>query len=537
KGDISTETMIELYDSNGISPDMVKATAKKYGVKITIPDDFYSLVVERHEIAEQVYATGKEVELDLEGIPETKSLYYYDYTKTFNEAKVLKIFDNMIVVDKSVVYPTSGGQLHDIGKINDQRFSDAFKQGNYVVHVLDEKPNFKEGDIVKVEVDKEWRTQLSQHHTATHIVNAAAREVLGSHINQAGAKKTLKNSHLDLTHYEQIPREKLLEIEKKANKIVEKSIDIHLDFIPRSEAEQKYGMTIYQGGAVPGKNLRIVEVPGVDVEACGGTHLNNTSETGKIKIIKSQKIQDGIVRLTFTAGNATEEMQKMELKAIQELQTFLNIPKEKIVGRVNELINKWKKLNKAIQSGKYHKDDMKLASREIFKGDILTELSQLLNVKKEKVPLKIKKFYNEWDEARNKLTKIKDYLSEDYRNKLLEKAQPFGRSEIIIETFSDFSQKDIQNISSNILKFNDNVITLFFNETDKGTSVTGMVGSKAAENSNFNMGEFIKEEVSIFKGKGGGKYDYGQGFIDKKYGATDKLVQHLSKKIMEKKRP
>jgi len=537
KGDVSTETLIELYDSNGISPDMVKIAAKKYGVKIKIPDDFYSLVVERHEIAEQIHATGKEVELDLEGIPETKSLYYYDYTEIFNEAKVLKIFDNMVVLDKSVVYPTSGGQLHDIGKINDQRFSDAFKQGNYTVHVLDEKPNFKEGDIVKVEVDKEWRTQLSQHHTATHIVNAAAREVLGSHINQAGAKKTLKNSHLDITHYEQIPREKLLEIEKKANNIVEKSIDIHLDFIPRSEAEQKYGMTIYQGGAVPGKNLRIVEVPGVDVEACGGTHLNNTSETGKIKIVKSQKIQDGIVRLTFTAGNATEEMQKMEVNAIKELQTFLNVPKEKIVGRVIELIDKWKKLNKAFQSGKYHKDDVKLTSKDVFKGDILTELSQILNVKKEKVPLKIKKFYNEWDEARNKLVQIKDYLSEDYRKKLLEKAKPFGTSEIIIETFNNLSQKDIQNISSNVLKFNDNVITLFFNETDKGTSVTGMVGSKAAENSNFNMGEFIKEEISILEGKGGGKYDYGQGFIDKKYGSTDSLVQHLSKKIMEKKKP
>ena len=259
---------------------------------------------------EQIHATEREMELDLEGIPETKSLYYYDYTETSNSAKVLKIIDKMVVLDKTVTYPTSGGQLHDIGVINNQKFSDAFKQGNYTIHVLDEIPYFKEGDSVKIEVDKEWRKQLSQHHTATHIMNAAARDILGSHINQAGAKKTIKKSHLDITHYEQIPRDKLVEIENKANKIVEKAIDLNLSFIPRSEAEKNYGMSIYQGGAVPGKNLRIVEIPGIDVEACGGTHLNNTSETGYIHITKSQKIQDGIVRLTFVAGEATNILRK-----------------------------------------------------------------------------------------------------------------------------------------------------------------------------------------------------------------------------------
>ena len=81
---------------------MVKETAKNYNIKIKIPDDFYSLVVERHEKVEQIHATSKQIELDLEGIPETKSLYYYDYTETSNEAKVLKILDNMVILDQSV---------------------------------------------------------------------------------------------------------------------------------------------------------------------------------------------------------------------------------------------------------------------------------------------------------------------------------------------------------------------------------------------------------------------------------------------------
>ncbi len=536
KGILSTEKLIELYDSKGISPELVKESAKNYGISIKIPDDFYSLVVERHEKQEQIHATEKEIELDLSGIPETKSLYYYDYNEISNEAKVLKIIDKYVILDQSVAYPTSGGQLHDIGTINGESFKGVFKQGNYIVHVMEKEPTFKEADIVKIEVEKGWRTQLSQHHTATHIVNAAARIILGEHVNQAGAKKTLKNSHLDITHYNQIPDDKLTEIENKANEIVDKKIDLKLSFIPRSEAEREYGMSIYQGGAVPGKYLRIVEVPGIDVEACGGTHLNNTSETGKIKITKSQKIQDGIVRLTFTAGKATEELKKLEASAIKELETILRVPQTSIVGRVNELIDKWKKLNKALQSGKYNKEDLELTSKEDFEGDILTELSRLLNVRKEKVSSKIKKFYSEWNETKIKLNRVKKYLSTDYIESLIKNAKSFGNSKLVTATFNNLDQKEVQNISSNILKYSDNVITLFFNENDKGTAITGMIDTIAAKNSDFHMGNFIKEETSFLKGKGGGKYDYGQGFIEKKFANTDTVVKHFFKKLFFNKK-
>ena len=533
KGKISTEILIELYDSNGISPDMVKSTAKKYGMKIYVPDDFYNLVVERHEITEQEHATGKEIEINLEGVPETESLYYYDYTKTSNEAKVLKIINKMVVLDKTVTYPTSGGQLHDIGTINGQKFSDVFKQGNYTVHVLDDEPSFKEGDIVKVEVDKNWRTQLSQHHTATHIVNAAAREVLGSHVNQAGAKKTFKNSHLDITHYEQIPRDKLLEIEKKANQIVKKGIGIKLSFIPRAEAEQKYGMTIYQGGAVPGKNLRIVEVPGIDVEACGGTHLNNTSETGYIHITKSQKIQDGIIRLTFTAGKATDKLKEKHKKILEQLKSILQVERKQLFGRVKELLEKWKNVNKALKSGNVDESDLQLTSSETFEGDVLSEISQFLNTKKDDVPNKIQKLYSEWTKTIEKLTRVKKYLNQDYTDDLIKNAKIFRGSKFITVTFNNLDQKDIQNISSNVLKFSDNVITLFFNENDQGTTITGMMDSKAIQNTKFHMGDFIKRETRIINGDGGGKSDYGQGFIGKEYATTEKVVTHFQRKFFE----
>ncbi|MEE9379329.1 MAG: alanine--tRNA ligase [Candidatus Lokiarchaeia archaeon] len=531
KGEISTEILIELYDSNGISPDMVKTASKKFGIKVNIPDDFYKLVVERHEITEKIHATGKEVELDLEGIPETKSLYYYDYTETSNDAKVLKIIDNKVVLDKSVAYPTSGGQLHDIGKINSQDFNDVFKQGNYIVHILDDKPKFKEGDTIKIEVNKEWRKQLSQHHTATHIVNAAAQDILGSHINQAGAKKSLKSSHLDITHYEQIPKDKIVEIEKKANKIVKKGIDLNLSFIPRSEAEKKYGMTIYQGGAVPGKNLRIVEIPGVDVEACGGTHLNNTSEAGYIHIKKSQKIQDGIVRLTFVAGDATNKLKEKHKKILEELKDILRVERKQLVGRVEEVIEKWKNINKALKSGKVNENDLELTSSETFEGDVLSEISQFLNIKKDDVPIKIQKFYSEWSEGIKKIIQMKNILSDDYIKDLVNNAQIFEQYKLVIESFNDLSQDDLKNFSVRVMKFANDVITIFINKSEKGIMVLGMIGSKPAKESEFNVGNFVKDCVVKFNGKGGGKKDYGQGFINDKNISIDDVKNCIINKL------
>ncbi len=534
KGAISTETLIELYDSNGISPDMVKEAAKKFKLKVKlkvkIPDDFYSLVVEKHEKTEQIHATKKEIELNLTDIPETEPLYYYDYTKISNKAKVLKIIDNMVVLDKTVVYPTSGGQLHDVGTINKQKFKDAFKQGNYIVHVLEENPKFKEGDIVDVEVDEYWRTQLSQHHTATHIVNAAAKEILGSHVNQAGAKKTLKNSHLDITHYEQISTDNLLEIENRSNEIVKEGIDLNLRFMPRTEAELQYGMAIYQGGAVPGKKIRIVEVPGVDVEACGGTHLNNTSETSEIMITKSQKIQDGIVRLTFTAGKATQELKERNMKLLDELNSILRVDSDKLVGRANELLEKWKNLNKALKNGKVNSNDLELTSSEVFEGAVLKELSQILNVKKDQLPTKIKKLHSEWEESKEKLKSMQNVLSKEFIETLISESQNFDNYKLIIKAFENLDQADLRNLSIKVVKKENNAITIFLNITDKGIMLTGMLGSQPSDNSEFNIGNFIKDFLAEFGGKGGGRKDYGQGLIPK----TDIEIQEIISRIESK---
>ena len=527
KGGIDTETLIEMYDSNGISPDMVKKAAKEHGIKVKIPDNFYNLVVQRHEQSEQQYATEKKEKLELDDIPETKALYYDNYLNMETKATVLKIIDKKVILDKTVAYPTSGGQLHDIGTINEQMFEKVIKQGSYIIHILNDPPEFDEGDTVKVSVNKEWRKQLSQHHTATHIVNAAARDVLGSHVNQAGAKKTLEESHLDITHYKQLDNETLKKIEKRSNEIVQEGIDLNLKFLPRSKAEHEYGMDIYQGGAVPGSEIRIVEIPNVDVEACGGTHLNNTSETGRINILKSQKVQDGVVRLIYTAGPASKRIEERNRRITEELSSFLDVEQEQIVHRVQELFEKWKDINKALAKGEVDDDSLTLTSRETFSGDSLTKLSDFLNVKKEQLVSKVKQFYNEWMEGKEKLSKMKRLLSKKFTQSIISESITYNETSVVIREFEKLAQEDLKNINQNIIDDATNIISVLINQTESGYLVMGMIDPKASQQLEIHLGNLIKEGVEHFDGNGGGSPVFGQGFISDKELSAKKIKQYF----------
>ena len=391
---VDDNKLIELYDSNGISPELIREEASKLGSRINVPADFYAKVAKLHQERKQVqeHETEKKIQVDLTGVSETKALYFDDYKTTTFRAKIVKVIGNFIALDQTYFYPTSGGQMHDIGDIidakndsNNAKVVDVFKQGNVVVHALEDENaanKFKVGQEINGEIDSVRRIQLSQHHTATHIVNYAARKVLGNHINQAGAKKTPEKAHIDITHYQSLTEKELEEIEKEANKIVSQAIATKLSFFKRNDAEKNYGMAIYQGGAVPGNLLRIVEIPGVDVECCGGTHLHNTKEAGKIVITGSTKISDGIVRITFTAGNASTAIESKDKNIADEIAKLAGIKSAELPDYALKLFDAWKKSKKLLDK---LKDEAYLA--RVKSGEIKVNLSELeiANLKSEKL--------------------------------------------------------------------------------------------------------------------------------------------------------
>ena len=401
---ITEKDLLRLYDSNGISPELIK---QELGDKIKIPDDFYKKVTLLHEKKEQEHSTTKSEKLPLGNVPETKALYFDDYSKTEFKAKVIKIIGRSIILDQTLFYPTSGGQMHDIGVLmhNNKKYDvvDVFKQDAVIVHTITQDPEFNVNDEISGKIDFSTRKQLAQHHTATHIVNAAARIILGKHINQAGAKKTKEKAHLDITHYQSLSDKELKLIEDKANEIINKAIPIISRFMPRDEAEKKYGMGIYQGGAVPGKNIRIVEINGIDTEACAGTHLHNTKEVGKIKILKSTKIQDGIIRIFFTAGNAAEKTELNEKAIVLDAAKLLGIKPSSLPEASLILFEKWKTARKALKkSRKITINDLKLnfpkqPDKETNFKKVLSETAKALKTQPESLPRTISRFKKDLD--------------------------------------------------------------------------------------------------------------------------------------------
>jgi alanyl-tRNA synthetase len=282
--------------------------------------------------------------------------------------------------------------LHDIGTINKCKVLDVFKQGKAIIHVLD-NVDFHEGQLIHGRIDLDRRIQLTQHHTATHILNGAARKILGNHIWQAGAAKTLEKARLDITHYENLSKEQLTLIEDYANKIIRENLPISKSFMKRNVAEAKYGFRIYQGGAVPGKELRIVEIVGFDVEACGGTHLDITGDTGQIKILKSSKIQDGIVRIEFTAGLAAEKTLHDKEASLEDISKILNCTNKQLPGRIEELFTKWKKIVKKNSAEKFELTST--VESEDSDDKILSKMAAILNTQPENIIKTAERFLRE----------------------------------------------------------------------------------------------------------------------------------------------
>jgi alanyl-tRNA synthetase len=203
------------------------------------------------------------------------------------------------------------------------------------------------GDRVKGMVDEERRWSLMRHHTATHVLLRASKEILGAHIHQAGAQKGAESSRVDIRHFKHITPDELHRIEIAANRMIMANQPVEIGIEDRGKAEQKYGFSLYQGGVPPGKDIRVVKVAG-DIEACAGTHTRSTGEIGIIKIIRVEHIQDGIERIEFAAGiAAVYYMQHLEGIVTASADT-LSVQHDNLPATVTRFFTEWKDLRKDI---------------------------------------------------------------------------------------------------------------------------------------------------------------------------------------------
>ena len=319
KGVPSVDELITLYESDGITPEYLK----EVDAISEIPSQFYSKLSDLHQSEKKKAIT----ELPLEDLPETETLFYKDDPMEF-DAKVIKVFDDQVVLDRTSFYARGGGQEPDLGTIAGFKVVNVDKHANIIVHKL-EGGTPKEGDTVSCKVDETRRANITKNHTSTHIINASSRGVLGSWIWQHSAFKDDDHARLDITHHSSLTDEQVKQIEDAANQRVKENYPVNIDYYDRGTAEQKYGFRIYQGGVVPVKSVRIVSIEDKDIEACGGTHVKKTGDIELIKITKTKRIQAGVVRIEFVSGPTAFQYVKDQEEESKK-QAADDIAKEKL---------------------------------------------------------------------------------------------------------------------------------------------------------------------------------------------------------------
>jgi alanyl-tRNA synthetase len=485
--EIPLESIVELYDSHGLTPEVVNEIAKAEGTEVQVPDNFYSYVAERHVAApETVKTASKEGIKDVEGVfsklPDTRRLYYEDaYIKEF-KAKVLRASDNHVILDQTAFYPEGGGQPADRGVLSfngkHSKVIDVQKVGGIIVHFVEGSVP-KENQEVSGQLDWEHRVSLMRHHTATHLVMGAARRILGEHVWQTGAQKGVDRTRLDITHPKRLTTEEVYKIERLANRAAMEDLPVESFWMPREEAERKYGFRLYQGGVVPGREIRVVKTENWEVEACGGTHCKATGEVGLIKIIRTERIQDGVERLIFSAGDAA-------VKTVQETE-----------GKVQKI-------------------------------------ADLLEVQTEKAENTVERMVAEWKDLRRDKERLTDNLAQFMAEKYLNKVEKIGSLKLI-SSIEHAEKADVDlliNVASKLVQLDDRSVAVLIN-VDKNARIVVMAGKKA-QKLGIDAREITKEAAAELGGGGSGKPDFAQGGgtkVDNVNKALQKAKAIIRKKV------
>jgi alanyl-tRNA synthetase len=492
--EVAEETLTELYDSHGLPPEIVKQTAEKEGLAVEVPDNFYTLIAQRHmqvsKPVEEMAASDEWLKKTAEDLPQTEALYYKDqYMKEF-DARVLRVTEKkFLVLDRTCFFPEGGGQPADTGHIvfdgKKVKVTDVQKVGTVVVHTVKGDDIPRVGQTVKGSIAWDKRYSLMKNHTATHVIGGAARRVLGQHVWQYGTQKGVESSRLDISHYRRLTLEEVQRIETLANEAVLRNIQVDIAWMPRNDAESLYGFRLYQGGAVPGNEIRVVRAGDWDVEACAGTHLKSTGEIGFIKIVHSERVQDGVERLEYSVGiPAVKAVQTNERLLIKVSET-LNAPLEKLDQTAEKIVKELKEAN--VERRKLIKE---LATRES------TGLSSEETVKGEEV----------------------------------------DGIEIVLRDFQGSVDVDrMVQTANEIIKRNETAVTVFYGADERNARIMVMAGKTALEKG-VNAGEIVREASKLIGGGGGGRPNFAQG------GGTQpknlkKAVKKAQKTLREQLKP
>ena len=347
------EDVFRLYDTYGFPVDLTQIMADEKGLIVDMQGFNREMEKQRARAREaSSFEVTHTLTSDWKTVKETDThSVFVGYEKVAVEANVVKYGQDgefyLLVLDRTPFYPTSGGQASDRGWITgkEMRFSveEAFRDGETIIH----KGKLISGDIeenVVAKIDVNRRIATARNHTATHLLQAALRELLGEHCHQSGSLVEPERLRFDFSHSKPLTDEELLEVERLVNDSILSDIPVDIYECPYEEAMEKGAMALFSEKY--DEIVRVVEVPGVSRELCGGTHINRTGEIGMFIIISETGIASGIRRIEAITGTSALEYIQHQRNIMSEILSSLNCPKEKVLDRIESLLEQIKGLKR-----------------------------------------------------------------------------------------------------------------------------------------------------------------------------------------------
>lgn len=361
-GVLAGEKVFKLYDTFGFPVELTEEIVQEHGM--TIDHDGFDKAMKAQQ--ERARAARAKVSAKV-ATPDTTGLDQSALVKDENavNARVVLIgIDGAaveraekdtaitIILDKTPFHAEGGGQIGDTGYITGPsgkaEVTDTKSLANgltYMIAIVTEG-SLAKGDEVGITVDKVRNLDIARNHTATHLLQAALRKVLGTHVNQAGSLVTPERLRFDFTHFSPMTNEELAEVEKEVNRQIMKNVDLEIEEMPVDDAIKKGAMALF--GEKYGDIVRVVNVPGFSCELCGGSHVPNTSVIGSFRIVGESGTGTGIRRIEAVTGKAAHERAVADAVLLQEAATLLKSKEADIPAKIEQLLTALKEAEREV---------------------------------------------------------------------------------------------------------------------------------------------------------------------------------------------
>ena len=397
---IGGKELFELFDTFGFPLDLTRLIASEYNLEID-EEGFNKEMQAQKDRSRKAAAqdTGDWVILR-----EGQGSAFKGYEENETDSKLLryrkiKAKDKesyQLVLDQTPFYAESGGQAGDTGTFmfGDEEISitDTRKEGDLIIHFADKLPN-NTGDPFKARVNRQKRKSTANHHSATHLLHAALRKVLGTHVAQKGSLVNDTYLRFDFSHFAKVSADEIRQVERLVNEKIRENIPVEINILPKEKALELGAMALF--GEKYGDKVRVVMMdPSYSIELCGGTHVRSTGELGFFKIRHESAIAAGVRRIEAVCGLAAENYVSEELELLAEVKEQLKNPADLVKG-IENLVAGNSELQKQVQKmeagllaniknellGKVESFELPSGSKGQFIGQVV-EVSQAESLKK-----------------------------------------------------------------------------------------------------------------------------------------------------------